>query len=257
MKWLRFAHQGRTGFGVVDQDRIAVHQGEMFGSAQATGEHLALAEVQVLAPCEPRQCFALWNNFRAAAAKNNWAEPTEPLYFLKGANSYSHHLAPVPKPRHYDGRIIFEAELAVVIGKGGRDIAPEHAAAHVFGYTCVNDVTALEMLHADASFAQWTRCKSMDGFTPFGPWIETELDLSQAQVVARVNGRERQNYPISDMFFSPLELVSRLSRDVTLQPGDLISCGTSLGAMPWQVGATVEVAVEGIGVLSNTLQAQG
>mgnify|MGYP003703719047 FL=1 len=257
MKWLRFAHQGRTGFGVVDQDRIAVHQGEMFGSAQATGEHLALAEVQVLAPCEPRQCFALWNNFRAAAAKNNWAEPTEPLYFLKGANSYSHHLAPVPKPRHYDGRIIFEAELAVVIGKGGRDIAPEHAAAHVFGYTCVNDVTALEMLHADASFAQWTRCKSMDGFTPFGPWIETELDLSQVQVVARVNGRERQNYPVSDMFFSPLELVSRLSRDVTLQPGDLISCGTSLGAMPWQVGATVEVAVEGIGVLSNTLQAQG
>jgi 2-keto-4-pentenoate hydratase/2-oxohepta-3-ene-1,7-dioic acid hydratase in catechol pathway len=257
MKWLRFAHQGRTGFGVVDQDRIAVHQGDMFGSAQATGEHLALAEVQVLAPCEPRQCFALWNNFRAAAAKNNWAEPTEPLYFLKGANSYSHHLAPVPKPRHYDGRIIFEAELAVVIGKGGRDISPEHAAAHVFGYTCVNDVTALEMLHADASFAQWTRCKSMDGFTPFGPWIETELDLSQAQVVARVNGRERQNYPVSDMFFSPLELVSRLSRDVTLQPGDLISCGTSLGAMPWQVGATVEVAVEGIGVLSNTLQAQG
>jgi 2-keto-4-pentenoate hydratase/2-oxohepta-3-ene-1,7-dioic acid hydratase in catechol pathway len=257
MKWLRFAHQGRTGFGVVDQDRIAVHQGEMFGSAQATGEQLALAEVQVLAPCEPRQCFALWNNFRAAAAKNNWAEPTEPLYFLKGANSYSHHLAPVPKPRHYDGRIIFEAELAVVIGKGGRDIAPEHAAAHVFGYTCVNDVTALEMLHADASFAQWTRCKSMDGFTPFGPWIETELDLSQAQVVARVNGRERQNYPVSDMFFSPLELVSRLSRDVTLQPGDLISCGTSLGAMPWQVGAAVEVAIEGIGVLSNTLQAQG
>ncbi len=257
MKWLRFAHQGRTGFGVVDQDRIAVHQGEMFGSAQATGEQLALAEVQVLAPCEPRQCFALWNNFRAAAAKNNWAEPTEPLYFLKGTNSFSHHLAPVPKPRHYDGRIIFEAELAVVIGKGGRDIAPEHAAAHVFGYTCVNDVTALEMLHADASFAQWTRCKSMDGFTPFGPWIETELDLSQVQVVARVNGRERQNYPVSDMFFSPLELVSRLSRDVTLQSGDLISCGTSLGAMPWQVGATVEVAVEGIGVLSNTLQAQG
>ena len=192
MKWLRFAHQGRTGFGVVDQDRIAVHQGEMFGSAQATGEQLALAEVQVLAPCEPRQCFALWNNFRAAAAKNNWAEPTEPLYFLKGANSYSHHLAPVPKPRHYDGRIIFEAELAVVIGKGGRDIAPEHAAAHVFGYTCVNDVTALEMLHADASFAQWSRCKSMDGFTPFGPWIETDLDLSNCQVVARVNGRERQ-----------------------------------------------------------------
>ncbi len=257
MKWLRFAHQGRIGFGVLEQDRIRVHQGDMFATPQATDELVPLADVQVLSPCEPRQFFALWNNFRAAAAKNQWAEPAEPLYFLKGANSYSHHLAPVPKPRHHEGRIIFEAELAVVIGKAGRDIALADAASHVFGYTCVNDVTALEMLHADASFAQWTRCKSMDGFTPFGPWIETEVDLTQCQVVARVNGRERQNYPVSDMFFSPLELVSRLSRDVTLQPGDIISCGTSLGAMPWQAGATVEVVIEAIGVLSNTLQAQG
>ncbi len=256
MKWLRFAHQGRIGFGVLEQERIRVHQGDLFASPQDTGATLALADVQVLAPCEPRQFFALWNNFKAAAAKNNWAEPSEPLYFLKGANSFSHHQAPVPKPRHYDGRIIYEAELAVVIGKGGRDIALADAASHVFGYTCVNDVTALEMLYADASFAQWTRCKSMDGFTPFGPCIETDVDLSQCQVVARVNGRERQNYPVSDMFFSPLELVSRLSRDVTLMPGDIISCGTSLGAMPWQAGATVEVAIEAIGVLSNTLQAQ-
>jgi 2-keto-4-pentenoate hydratase/2-oxohepta-3-ene-1,7-dioic acid hydratase in catechol pathway len=257
MKWLRFAHQGRIGFGVLESDRIRVHEGDLFANPQATGELVPLADVQLLSPCEPRQFFALWNNFRAAAAKNQWAEPAEPLYFLKGANSYSHHLAPVPKPRHHDGRIIFEAELAVVIGKAGRDIALADAASHVFGYTCVNDVTALEMLHADASFAQWTRCKSMDGFTPFGPCIETEVDLTQCQVVGRVNGRERQNYPVSDMFFSPLELVSRLSRDVTLQPGDIISCGTSLGAMPWQVGATVEVAIEAIGVLSNTLHAQG
>ena len=257
MKWLRFAHQGQIGFGVLNSARVLVHEGDLFNSPRPSGLTLALAEVELLAPCEPRQFFALWNNFRAAAAKNQWAEPAEPLYFLKGSNSFSHHTAPVPKPRHHDGRIIFEAELAVVIGRAGRDIELERAAEHVFGYTCVNDVTGLELLHTDPTFAQWTRCKSMDGFTPFGPWIETELDLSQAQVVARVNGRERQNYPVSDMFFSPLELVSRLSRDVTLQPGDLISCGTSLGAMPWQVGATVEVAVEGIGVLSNTLQAQG
>lgn len=115
MKWLRFAHQGRIGFGVLNQDHITVHQGDMFDASQASGESLALADVQLLAPCQPRQFFALWNNFRAAAAKNQWAEPTEPLYFLKGASSYSHHMAPVPKPRHHDGRIIYEAELAVVI----------------------------------------------------------------------------------------------------------------------------------------------
>ena len=257
MKWLRFAHQGQLGFGVLNSDRVLVHEGDLFNSPRPSGQSLALAEVELLAPCEPRQFFALWNNFRAAATKNQWAEPAEPLYFLKGTNSFSRHLAPVPKPRHHDGRIIFEAELAVVIGRAGRDIALEQAAEHVFGYTCVNDVTALELLHADTSFAQWTRCKSMDGFTPFGPWIETEVDLAHTQVLARVNGRERQNYPVSDMFFSPLELVSRLSRDVTLQPGDVISCGTSLGAMPWQAGATVEVEVTSVGVLANTLQAQG
>ena len=130
-------------------------------------------------------------------------------------------------------------------------------AAGIWALTCVNDVTAVELLRSDDSFEQWTRAKNFDGFTPFGPWIETELDSAKAIVTAKVNGRERQNYPVSDMFFSPLELVSRLSRDVTLQPGDVISCGTSLGAMPWQAGATVEVVIEGIGVLSNAMQAQG
>jgi 2-keto-4-pentenoate hydratase/2-oxohepta-3-ene-1,7-dioic acid hydratase in catechol pathway len=150
--------------------------------------------------------------------------------------------------------VVYEAELGIVIGKRGRNISIDDAAQHVFGYTCVNDVTAVELLRSDDSFEQWTRAKNFDGFTPFGPWIETELDSAKAIVTAKVNGRERQNYPVSDMFFSPTELVCRLSRDMTLEAGDIISCGTSLGAMPWQNEAVVEVSIEGIGTLSNTMK---
>jgi 2-keto-4-pentenoate hydratase/2-oxohepta-3-ene-1,7-dioic acid hydratase in catechol pathway len=149
---------------------------------------------------------------------------------------------------------VYEAELGIVIGRRGRDIPLEEADRYIFGYTCVNDVTALELLRSDASFEQWTRAKNFDGFTPFGPWIETDLDCQNAVVTAKVNGRERQNYAVSDMFFSPAQLVAKLSRGMTLEAGDIISCGTSLGAMPWQNEAVVEVSIEGIGTLSNTMK---
>jgi 2-keto-4-pentenoate hydratase/2-oxohepta-3-ene-1,7-dioic acid hydratase in catechol pathway len=149
---------------------------------------------------------------------------------------------------------VYEAELGIVIGKRGRDIPFKDVAQHIFGYTCVNDVTAVELLRSDTSFEQWTRAKNFDGFTPFGPWIETELDCTTAFVTAKVNGRERQNYAVSDMFFSPQELVAKLSRGMTLEAGDVISCGTSLGAMPWQNDAVVDVCIEGIGTLTNTMK---
>jgi 2-keto-4-pentenoate hydratase/2-oxohepta-3-ene-1,7-dioic acid hydratase in catechol pathway len=198
--------------------------------------------------------LALWNNFKIAAEKNGWSAPTEPLYFLKSPNSYSHHLQTVIRPSQEIGRVVYEAELGIVIGRRGRDIPLEEAAHYIFGYTCVNDVTAVELLRSDTSFEQWTRAKNFDGFTPFGPYIETELDCTSAIVTAKVNGRERQNYSVSDMFFSPQELVSKLSRGMTLEVGDIISCGTSLGAMPWQNETLVEVSIEGIGTLSNTMK---
>lgn len=255
MKWLRFQYQNQTLLGTLEGEQVAVHQGDLFSGTTATGQRLALAEVQLLAPCLPGKMLALWNNFAAAAAKNGWSQPPEPLYFLKAPNTYSQDQAVVPRPACFEGRILYEAELGVVIGKRGKNIPLEAAADHVFGYTCVNDVTALDILRADPSFEQWTRAKGFDGFAPIGPWIETDVDPSGLVVKALVNGRERQNYPVSDMFFSPLQLVSLLSRDVTLEPGDIISCGTSLGAGPWQAGASVEVLIEGVGSLRNSLSA--
>lgn len=254
MKWLRFKREGNIGFGCLQGDDILVHEGELFNHPRPTGTVVPLSQVEVICPCQPTKVLALWNNFRAAAEKNGWATPSEPLYFLKSPNSYAYHLQTITRPQGEIGRVVYEAELGVVIGRTGRNIALEDSAAHIFGYTCVNDVTAVELLRSDPSFDQWTRAKNFDRFTPFGPWIETEFDTAGARVRALVRGRERQDYPVSDMFFSPQELVSRLSRDMTLEAGDIISCGTSLGAMPWQDEVEVSVVIDGIGTLSNTLK---
>jgi 2-keto-4-pentenoate hydratase/2-oxohepta-3-ene-1,7-dioic acid hydratase in catechol pathway len=238
-------------FGIVEADSVRACRGDMFSTWERTGELIALNEIRWETPCTPTKMLALWNNFREAAAKFSLGVPSEPLFFLKSANSFCPHKAAIPAPTSYSGKVLYEGELGVVIGKQGKDIAPDQAASHIFGYTCVNDVTALDLLKADASFAQWTRAKSFDGFAPFGPFIATTLDPAALTVRTLVNGKERQNYPVSDMVFSPGQLVSLISRDLTLNPGDVISCGTSVGAGSLARGATVDVVIEGIGTLSN------
>jgi 2-keto-4-pentenoate hydratase/2-oxohepta-3-ene-1,7-dioic acid hydratase in catechol pathway len=173
------------------------------------------------------------------------------LFFIKSPNSLCGHGATIAPPRSYDGRVIFEGELGVVIGKAGRDIPIDAASEHIFGYTCVNDVTALDLLKADPGFPQWTRAKGFDSFGPFGPVIATEVDPLALSVRTFVNGRERQNYRVADMIFGPAQLVSLISRDLTLLPGDVISCGTSVGTGVLKAGATIEVTIEGIGTLRN------
>jgi 2-keto-4-pentenoate hydratase/2-oxohepta-3-ene-1,7-dioic acid hydratase in catechol pathway len=251
MKWLRFDLRGTSAFGVLDGDVVHVHRGDMFEAPLATGETVPLAEIVWRPPCQPTKMLALWNNFRAAATKNGWAEPAEPLYFVKTPNSFAAHGSTVPVPAAYGGRVVFEGELAIVIGRRARAVPLADAAAHIFGYTCADDITAVELLARDPAFPQWTRAKGFDGFGVFGPVIETDFDPAAASVVTRVGGRERQNYALSDMFFSPAELVSRISQDLTLEPGDVILCGTSLGVLPMKAGSEVEVQIEGIGSLKH------
>lgn len=255
MKWLRYRPQGGApgseGFGTLDGDRVRVFAGNLFDAPQPTGETLALAAVDLLAPCRPGKIVGLWNNFRAAAEKNGWAAPIDPLYFMKSPSSLAGPGQPIAVPASYGGRVAYEGELAVVIGRQARAVGLADAAAHIFGYTLANDVTAIELLQRDPSFAQWTRAKSFDGFCPLGPVIETEFNPADAHLRTLVAGRERQHYALADMFFSPAELVSRLSQDMTLEAGDVILCGTSLGVLPMKPGSQVEVVVDGIGVLQN------
>jgi 2-keto-4-pentenoate hydratase/2-oxohepta-3-ene-1,7-dioic acid hydratase in catechol pathway len=132
-----------------------------------------------------------------------------------------------------------------------RAVAPEHARDHLLGCTIANDVSAMELINRDDSFAQWSRAKSFDTFGVLGPWIDTTFDWTSASVRTRVNGRERQNYPLSDMIFEPLTLLSRLSHDMTLEPGDVVLSGTSVGSLPMRPGTDVEIEIDGLGVLSN------
>jgi len=252
MKWMRCRAAGRELFGTLDGDMLAIHTGALFDDPQPTGEQIAVAGVEWLTPCRPGKMLALWNNFHAAAAKNGWAIPAEPLYFLKTPNSFAAHGEPIAGLPPEAGRVAYEGELAIVIGRRAKAVAPQDAPAHIFGYSCANDLTAIELLQRDPAFPQWTRAKGFDGFGIFGPVIETEFDPAVATLRTLVGGRERQNYPLADMIFAPHELVSRLSHDMTLEPGDVILCGTSLGVLPMKTGSSVEVQIDGIGVLANT-----
>ncbi len=251
-RWARFAHRGESRFGTLDRDRIAIHRGNMFVSSEATGETVALGDVELLTPTEPTKMLALWNNFRALGEKLKLETPPEPLYFVKTSNSFLPSGGVIRRPSSYAGKIIYEGELGIVIGKTCKGVSEHDADAFIFGYTCVNDVTAVDILNKDPSFAQWVRAKSFDSFGAFGPVIATGLDPSRLTVRTILNGQERQNYPVSDMIFSPRQLVSRISRDMTLSPGDVICCGTSLGAGTMKEAQNlVEIVIEGIGTLSN------
>ena len=144
-----------------------------------------------------------------------------------------------------------KAELGIVIGRTCRQITAQQADDYIFGYTCVNDVTAIEFLFADKAFQQWTRSKGYDSFTPVGPCINTDIDPAGLRVLAIQGDETRQDYPVSDMIYSPQQIVAMLSEYQTLVPGDLICCGTSVGARTMKPGSEIEISIPGIGSLHN------
>lgn len=249
-RWLRFEQAGQIGFGTLHGDRVQPHRGDMFGVSEPTGAELALGDVTLLTPTTPSKVVALWNNFRALGEKLNLAVPAEPLYLLKSPNSFLPTDALIRQPR-CAAKVVFEGELGIVIGKTCSAVAEADALDHVFGYTCANDVTVADILNRDASFAQWTRAKGFDTFCPMGPVVATGLDPAMLTVTTRLNGELRQSYPISDMRFSVQQLVSLISFDMTLLPGDVILCGTSIGVGSMKPDSSVEVEIAGIGTLVN------
>ena len=249
-RWIRFEQDGKACFGTVEGDVVLEHEGDMFAQPQPTGRHIAMADLKLLTPTVPSKVIALWNNFHALAAKLNLAAPAEPLYLLKAPNSWLAANETIRKPR-CDAKVAFEGELGIVIGKTCTAVAQAQALDHVFGYTCANDVTVSEILNRDPSFTQWDRAKGFDTFCPMGPAVVTGLDPATLSVTTLLNGDVRQNYPISDMRFSVQQLVSLISFDMTLHPGDVILCGTSVGVGSMKPGSLVEVEIGGIGRLSN------
>ena len=253
-RWLRCEYQGRTRIGTLEGDQVTFYEGDLFNSPRPTQEKAPLSAVQLMTPTEPSKMVALWNNSKTNAAKLKLATPPEPLYFIKVPSSFAPGGVLIRRPRSFDGKVIFEGELGIVIGKRCKEVSESQAPQHIFGYTCINDVGAFEIIGKDASFAQWCRAKNFDTFTIIGPVVATGLDPAKLVIKTHLDGTERQNYPSTDLFFEPARLVSLISQDMALLPGDVIACGTSVGAGSMKPGARIEITIDGIGTLSNTME---
>ena len=255
MKWARAKRaDGTEVTGVVENEML--HPREQLGSDVTAGDAVPLAEVSLLPPVVPGKLIGLWNNFKAAAEKGGMEHPEHPLYFFKADTSLCGPDAEVVMPAAA-GRVVFEGELGIVIGETCKNVTPQEAKSKILGYTCINDFTSLDILYADPSFPQWTRAKGFDGFGVVGPVIETDVDWQALTIKVFVNDRERQSYPAADMILPPEQIVSCLSQDMTLNAGDVIACGTSIGARPVKPGMAVDVEIEGIGRIGVTMVAEG
>jgi len=243
VKWVVWFDHGAIRFGSIEGEMVQPYAGDFFAGPTPDGPAVPLATITPVGPLRPRNFIGLWNNFFALVEKQGNAIPEFPLYFLKSPSSIIGPEATITPPPGYAGKILYEGELGIVIGRDHR----------IFGYTIVNDVTALDLINADPSFPQWARAKSFASFGPMGPCIATDIDLATARVKVALNGRVRQDYPLSDMIFPPARIVEMIGAEMALSPGDVIACGTSLGALPMRPGMVVEVTIDGIGTLRNTM----
>ena len=236
--------------GIPDDDAmvVALAGDPLYVGIHLTEEQHKLADVRLLAPVIPRsKVVGIGRNYAAHAAELGHDLPSEPLMFIKPNTSVVGPGDPVfypsqTKDLHYEG------ELAVVIGRICRDVAPDRVADVIYGYTIGNDVTARDLQKSDVQF---TRAKGFDSFCPLGPWIETDLDTSDLRVQTHLNGDVKQDGTTKDMIFDVPALVAHVSSVMTLLPGDVILTGTPEGVGPMNPGDEVDVTISGIGTLTN------
>lgn len=257
--------------GVVDRDRTTVTRVdgldvpqenflradvEVATIREAAGDEThSLEEVQLRSPVKrPTNLVGIGLNYAGHAEEGGFDVPDEPIFFGKSPSSITD---PGTEIRRHEGvtNLHYEGEFGIVVGETASDVDEDEAADHVFGYTVANDVTARDMQLADIDEANpWYRSKSMDTFTPLGPWIATtdeDIDPANAPIETRLNSETVQSSSTSDLIFSVPEIVSYVSRHVTLQPGDVVITGTPAGVGELSVGDEVAVEVDGVGVLEN------
>jgi len=249
MYLVRFQWQDEVFYGKVNKNKqdITVLQGD-FPDFQKTGKSVSLAEVDLLAPCQPSKVLCLGLNYRDHAREFHQPIPESPVVFMKPSTAVTHPNAPILYPAEMSQQVDYEGELAVVIGKTAKDVAPEDAGAYIFGYTCGNDVTARDLQPKNG---QWTISKSFDSFLPLGPWIVTDVEPGNLKIETFVNGQLKQSSSTCNLIFPVPYLVSYLSRVMTLLPGDVILTGTPSGVGPLLESDQVSVVIEGIGQLDN------
>lgn len=197
----------------------------------------------------PSKIIAVGLNYTDHAKELNMKLPKEPLIFMKPSTSVIRHLEKIVYPKGVK-RLDYEAELAIVIKKEAHNITVEKAAEHILGYTCLNDVTARDLQKKDS---QWTRSKSFDTFCPVGPHVAVGIDSANLKIELFLNKELKQSSNTKNLIFGPKYLVSFISKICTLLPGDIIATGTPSGVGPMKIGDEVEVMIEGIGSLKNSV----
>ena len=244
---IRIEHDGAARFGRLRGELVELLSDAPWRGGTPTGSCTPLQAVRLLAPCAPSKIVCVGRNYAAHAAELGNAVPAEPLIFLKPPSAVIGPGEPIVLPPVSEN-VQHEAELAVVIGRRCRNLAPADVPAHVFGYTCLNDVTARDIQRAETQF---TRAKGFDTFCPIGPWIVEGMPTGDRAVRCRVNGEVRQDGRTAQMIHDVASLVAFMSSVMTLEPGDVISTGTPAGVGRIVAGDTVEIEIEGVGVLSN------
>ncbi len=259
MKIARFRTGRRVAFGVVIGDELVEIRGSIYTRFRMTDTRYRLEDVRLLPPTEPTEMWCPGLNFAdhlefaaSVLGEEKTKVPEHPEPWHKGRNSLTGHGDPIILPRD-SGDVHYEGEAVAVISKNCRRVTPAEARRFILGYTCGNDVSERAWQKTDWTF--W-RATGSDTFAPGGPWIETDIDPQDLELIVRVNGAEVQRAHTKDMLFTFAELVSYISQQVTLHPGDLIFSGTAGTTSAMKPGDTVEVEIPGIGILSNPVAAE-
>ena len=249
--YVRYEQVGAVSYGILDGKSIQPIAGDLFGAREPDGDKVALDDVTLLYPCEPPKVLAVGLNYKSHLGDRE--PPANPEIFYKPPTALQHPggnivIPPGAKDVHY------EAEFVIVMSKTAHNVSVEDAPDHILGYTCGNDVSDRNWQNGtkgDKKDVQWWRAKGSDTFAPMGPSIAVGLDYSKSWTQLRLNGKVMQKQLVSDLLFGPPEVVSFVSRYLTLVPGDVIYTGTPGSTSPMKAGDIVEVEIDGIGVLSN------
>lgn len=252
MTIIRFEYQQEVHYGLLKEETIELIKGDIFGEYELTEQKIPANEVKLLSPVHPSKIVCVGLNYKDHAAEVNLEVPKAPLLFLKPNTSIIGPNDDIVYPPQ-SNQVDYEAELAIIIGKKAKDISEEESKDYIFGYTCANDVTARDIQFGDG---QWTRGKSFDTFCPIGPVIVKDIDHDDAEIELYVNGEIKQKSNINQFIFRVPEMVSYISKVMTLLPGDVILTGTPHGIGPVQPGDKMTVKIKGIGELSNTIVAK-
>lgn len=248
MKYLRFLHNNEIKYGILEKDDMILEFEGDYNSYPGRHKH-PFSQAKLLLPCLPSKIVAVGLNYSDHARELNMPVPEEPILFIKPSTSAIGPGEKIVYPKMC-AQLDYEAEVAVVIKKICRQIAPEQASEYILGFTCFNDITARDLQKKDG---QWTRAKSFDTFSPLGPFIVTGLNPADLMIELRLNGQVKQSSSTKNLIFPIPQLVSFISRVMTLLPGDVITTGTPPGVGPMNIGDTVEVVITGIGTLKNTV----